>query len=293
MPKKLNIESFFIQEAEKIINDRKQALNIHKTNIRASGNIVETSVRSFIKDRIPNRFHVGQGHMIDQNHKVSPQLDVLITDVSSLPILLKTNESTDYYPIESVYAFGEIKSTYYKSKKYIEKFCETIKMIKSDMHRVEEKNTAYNGLNNDTLIHHLGVPSPTCIFNPLFTFMVFVDVGDFEAQHFANVIAGYDSRFLPNLVIFVSGGVLIKVISSDKGMGLDFYPEYSKESSEWVFSNLRGDDNFSGINLTVLYFSLLMHLKDCHLGEPDYFKYFQSIMPFSKSRLQVIKHDNS
>lgn len=286
MLKELRLRPFFIQEAAKIVSERKRALEIHPSNIRASGNIVEQAVREFVYDRLPGNFHVGQGHIIDQHRKVSPQLDILVTDVSSLPILLKTHESTDYYPIESVYGFGEIKSTYRKRSKQIKKFCDTIREIRSSMYRIEDRNTAYNGITGDTYLHHMGLGSPNPTLNPLFSFMFFVDGGDFKFEDFKCLLSEYESKHLPNLIILLNKGVVVKGIMRDTGMGIDLYPEYEKQDSKWYFSNLSGSDEFTGINLTVLYFCLLMHLKDCHLRCPDYFKYFSDVVLFSKSRLQ-------
>jgi len=289
MARDIDLKVLFQQEAAKIMADLKSSKMIHPTNIRACGNIVEQSVRSFIEDKLPLRFHVGQGHIIDEDHKVSPQIDVLITDSTSLPIMLKTTDSTDYYPIESIYGFGEIKSTYRKSSKQIKKFCDTIKYIKSDMHRNEEENTAYKGqLKNDTLLSHLNLGCPNRTLNPLFSFLIFVDGKDFRFDHFKDYVGQYESQHLPNIIILLNKGVVIKTIAQDSEIVLDLYPEYDTVDSSWSFNNLGGNDEFAGINLTILYFYLLMHLKDCHLSAPNYLKYFQNIMPFSKSRLERI-----
>lgn len=288
MPKTLDITSFFEQEAINIINEREKALKVHSTNIRACGNMIETSVRNFVNDRLPTRFHVGQGHLIDCRFMVSPQLDILITDVSSLPILLKTNELTDYYPIESVYAFGEVKSSYRNANRQITKFCDVIKDIKNEMYRKVEENTAFAGLNDNTYIRHLGVGSLAPVFNPFFSFMVFVDIGDFRVEHFSKILQSIEEKYLPNIILFINGGVLFKSKIEEQRVSFDYHPEYSSEHSRWTFYENRETDNHLGFNLMFLYFYLLKHLQGSHLSPPDYFEYFGNKMRFQKSKLNII-----
>lgn len=287
MSKTLDITSFFEQEAINLINERKKALKVHPTNIRACGNMIEKSVRDFVKERLPTRFHVGQGHLIDRRFTVSPQLDILITDVSSLPILLKTNELTDYYPIESVYAFGEVKSSYRNTSRQIAKFCDTIEEIKNEMYRDIEENTAFAGLKDNTYLHHLGVNSLAPVFNPFFSFMVFVDIGDFRVEHFSKILQSFEEKYLPNIILFLNGGVLFKSNIKEQGVSFDYHPEFSGEHSHWTFYENRETDNHLGLNLMILYFYLLMYLQGSHLRPPDYFEYFGNKMRFQKSRLNI------
>lgn len=282
----LDLETMFRIEAASISAALYKARLVHPRNIRACGNIVEQSVRDFIKDKIPTIYHIGQGHIIDQNHMISPQIDVLITDSLRQPTILKTSDSTEYYCAESVYAFGEVKSTYRKRQNHIEKFCETIKHIKSNIHRKEEKNTAYPKLNRDSYIQHLNLASPNPILNPLFTFMFFVDGGDFRFDHFKATISSYESKYHPNMVVFLNKGIVINGVLNDAGLEINLYPENELPNSKWYYSNIGDADELSGVNLTAMYFYLLTHLRNCHLSQPDYLGYFQSILPFYKSRLQ-------
>ena len=83
----------------------------------AAGNEVEVSVRDYLRRMLPPRYYVTHGHLIDTTHRVSPQLDVIIADNFSLPSLLTTRDGTEYVPATSVLAIGEVKSTYYHSKR--------------------------------------------------------------------------------------------------------------------------------------------------------------------------------
>lgn len=122
MKKKLDISEIFKTDAEDIAKAREKAIQIHGTDIRAAGNEVELSVREYFKRMLPSRYYVTHGHLIDANGEVSPQLDIIIADNFNIPSLMTTKDGTEYIPIDSVYAIGEIKSTYYKSQDYIQGF---------------------------------------------------------------------------------------------------------------------------------------------------------------------------
>lgn len=151
MKKKLDIPAIFKSEANEMIKAREGAIQIHGTDIRAAGNEVEMSVRAYLKRMLPSRYYVTHGHLIDINGEVSSQLDVIVADNSNIPSLMTTMDGTEYIPIDSVYAIGEIKSTYYKSEKYIEGFSNVISDIRNRLYHEEIPNTVIDGLKDDTL----------------------------------------------------------------------------------------------------------------------------------------------
>lgn len=111
--KSLNIPALFKREAKDFQIERENAIIIHGTSdIKAAGNQIEAHIREFFKRMLPKTLYVTHGHLIDCNGVVSPQLDIIIADTSNLPSLMTTKDGTEYIPIESAYAFGEIKSTY-------------------------------------------------------------------------------------------------------------------------------------------------------------------------------------
>lgn len=122
MKNTLDLAGIFQSDAEALQRARADAIRIHATDIRAAGNQVEQAVRDYLKRMLPPRYYVTNGHLIDSNNRVSPQLDIVIADNFSLPSLLTTRDGTEYIPITSVYAIGEVKSTYYQSQRYFERF---------------------------------------------------------------------------------------------------------------------------------------------------------------------------
>lgn len=120
--KNLNIPAIFRSDADEIIKSREDAIRIHGTNIKAAGNEIEICIREYFKRMLPPKYYITQGHLIDKSSNISPQLDIIISDNSSLPSLMTTKDGTEYIPIDSTYIVGEIKSTFYKAEKPIEKF---------------------------------------------------------------------------------------------------------------------------------------------------------------------------
>lgn len=288
LEKTINLKDIFQQSANKIIADRDRAGTLHPSNIRACGNEIENSVRNFLEDRIPSKYHIGQGHIINSSHYISPQLDVMITDSTTLPILLKTSDCTEYNPIESVYAIGEVKSTYKNSNGYIESFCDTIKTIKCNLGRISIENTAYNGLKNKTLLEHTVISCPNPTLNPLFSFMLFVDAGNFKWEHMNTILGKYDSTYLPNLIVLLNQGCVFKGHLNDGKLNLDYYPEYGDGHSVWIYSGVEGTQDNAGTNLALLYHNLLVHLASCSLEAPNYMSYFSDLLEFKKSNIVTI-----
>ena len=127
---KFEIDTFFEQDAKDIFSAREKGIGVHRTkNIDAAGDEIELPVNRIIKDRLPQQYYVGQGHVVDSDLNTSGQFDITIADNKGSPILFSSANNTDYLTYESVYAVGEIKSTYYKHKNYVKDFCEKIKYV--------------------------------------------------------------------------------------------------------------------------------------------------------------------
>ena len=151
MPNALNIAGIFKSDAEALRRAREEAIQIHSTDIRAAGNQVEEAVRDYLRRMLHPRYHVTSGHLIDSSNLISPQVDIIIADNFNLPSLLKTKDGTEYVPITSVYAIGEVKSTYYHSQGYYEKLYDDLKAI-SEMDRPIVENTFFGGLDLTPLL---------------------------------------------------------------------------------------------------------------------------------------------
>ena len=115
------------------------------------------------------------------------------------------------------YAFGEVKSTYRHAEEPIQKFSSSIQRIKNGLIRPDLLNTAYGGeIKDDTLLFDMVNASPNRIQNPLFTFMVFVDQGDFDCGKMKEFFEVTEDVYLPNIVVFLNAGVVIAAELTEK-----------------------------------------------------------------------------
>lgn len=287
----LNIEQIFHQDAQKIIEARNRAIVIHSTkDIKAAGNEVEHEVRQFLKNRMPSNFYVGHGHIVDCELKTSPQFDVLISDNSFIPILLRANDGTEYFPSESLYAIGEVKSSYSKSDKPIEKFCESLKLVKTEMKRENVINTAYDGeIKDDTLIRDMIFQKQNKVLNAIYSFMFFVNSDNFDFKEFQSCKSKYGNEYLPNCIILLDKGVIFYAELGAGGMSFERYPEYPRnKSNEWIFSPFGKTSEKSsspGNHLSFLYYNLLAHMNASFLEPVNLMPYFKTMYVGSKSEM--------
>jgi hypothetical protein len=287
--KTIDIQAIFKSDADDIIKSREDAIRIHSTNIRAAGDEVEVSVRDYLRRMLPPKYYVSQGHLLDIFGKASSQLDVIVSDNINLPSLMTTKDGTEYIPIDSVYAVGEIKSTYYKSKKTIVAFSKVIKDVKENLHHPDIINTAYEGVKSDTLIGDIVLGKENRVLNRIFFFAIFVDGHDFEFEDVSSFYANTDIKYLPNLVVILNKGTILRASLLDETFNFNRYPENPKGKQEdWYFCPFPGSENGSleGNHLGFLYYSLVEHLANSHLEPPSLKHYLLKLMIGRKSLLK-------
>lgn len=88
----------------------------------------ENLVKKFLEHILPERMEIGSGFIINSNGKTSTQCDIIIYDKMLTP-LIKDKNNNKFFPIESVVAVGEIKSslTLFQLKEALKKLA----MVKS------------------------------------------------------------------------------------------------------------------------------------------------------------------
>ena len=296
MANALNLAEIFKSDAGELRQARETAIRIHPTDMRAAGNQVEQAVRDYLKRMLPPRYYVTNGHVIDSSSRVSPQLDIIIADNLSLPSLLTTKDGTEYVPITSVYAIGEVKSTYYQAKNYFKKFHSVLQQI-SEMDRPLVENTVHGGLKAFSKLDHIVWASPYKFLNNLFSFLIFVDGGDFDFRRVAKFLASVAPEFLPNISILLNRGV-VAYANPDGTNGMEFrshpYPiEVSQSGSDWCFFGCIGTNGGSpeGANLAALYTDLMRHLSNSRLEPPDAYRYTKKLSQFPRSSLIWARDD--
>ena len=292
MGSKINLGAIFRREAEVLLKARETAMEIHPTDLRAAGSHVEGSVRGYLRRMLPPRYHVTSGHLIDEDSLVSPQIDVIIADNFGIPSLLTTQDCTEYVPISSVLAIGEVKSTYYKSKSHFEKAADDLREI-SGMARPLVENTAYDGVKGETLLEHMILPLQNKYLNSLFSFMLCIDGGDFDFADIKDLLLSEDPQFLPGTSVLLNKGVLVHARLGDKvGIMINKYPaEVSSVSYDWCYFEGFVEEGGSpeGSHLAFLYGALVQHLANCRLEPPDAYRYTAKLSSGRRSSLEWAK----
>jgi hypothetical protein len=132
---KFALEKVFRFDAAEILAAREKAKILHASHdIDAAGDQVELSVRQMLRDRLPAEYYVGQGHIVDHTWSQAGQFDCVIADVNLSPVLFRSENSTEYFSYESVYAVGEIKSGYYGIKD-VESFVDKLARLQINLSR--------------------------------------------------------------------------------------------------------------------------------------------------------------
>lgn len=283
----LNISKFFNNEASALIEARRKCVEIHGSDIRAAGNEIEIAVRSWLQRMLPDNVSVGHGHIMDHNSAISPQLDCILRDRRHLPTLFTAADGTEYTPIDSVFAYGEIKSSYYKASKYIQNFALTKKKIKDDLEHVLIENTFKDGLKDDTLLHHMLLGSSQPYLNQIFTFMLFIDSGDASTDEISEIYSSTDDNILPDIAVFLNGCVVVKASFEDNKFQIYKYSSSAPPEVGWKIvpaPRIEGKDPTSeGKHLGFLYYCLLNHIKESVLEGPNLTSYLKDLLVGSKS----------
>jgi len=133
---KFELEGVFRSDAADILAAREKARIMHHGHdIRAAGDEVEIAFRKVLGRKLPSLYYVGHGHIVDEQLHESSQLDVIIANNIGTPLLFRAENGSEYFPYEGVYAIGEVKSSYDNSKRYIHAFSDTLKEIRTQLHR--------------------------------------------------------------------------------------------------------------------------------------------------------------
>lgn len=283
-------------EAAEIASARERAFSIHHTNdIDAAGDEIEQKVREILRRKLPLDYYIGHGHIVDETLNYNGQHDIIIADNSGSPILFKAENGTEYFPYESIYAIGEIKSTYVKSKKYFETFVARTTKLYSELSRIQ---TDQNQLTKDLRISFgdgIGfTPGDTRDYkNPVFKILFFVDGGDFKIEQLADLYKSTECKFLPNIVCILNRGILAmsKIIDSKLGP-IDLFPEFIPKEElpnyKWTFLELGKDTDPEGAHLAFVFFALNEHLRKCIVTRPNLLKYFKHLFKQQNAVVQTL-----
>ncbi len=271
--KRIDLDGVYQAEANRIAEARREAQIIHGSgDIRAAGNQVEKIVRNVISDRLPPRYRTTHGHIIDYCGRTSPQLDVMVAENLASKSLFEAADGTEYVPYESVYACGEIKSSYYQSQEPIKAFSESI-------HRIQES------LTRQTHIEHR-----------ILKFMVFASANDFQSSNVEEFYKSTPREFLPNFVCLLDVGTIVYTKFLANGYGepvpVSYYLAEAAEAPtddkhHWSLVRWGKANERAGVNLMFLHLSLVQHLQKCATATPNLFPYLALSLTWDSGEIFV------
>lgn len=292
-PSAFELDTVFRVDTSDILSARQRALMIHHgKDIDAAGDEVEMAVRRIFERRLPTGYYVGHGHVIDSSWACSGQLDMIIADTFGCPVLFRSENGTEYFPYESVYAIAEIKSSY-GEKKDVTGFIDKIGQLKKVLHReATPKDFISSGKGRGYSISGLSSMDRRPYKNPLFSFMLFIDSRDLRLKHLQDIAESYTPGDLPTFLCFLDRGLLGlgRFSKESQFAGIHEMPEFAalyEETgmfSEWTW--LHNEDTAYGAPATLarLYFFLLSHLQNCILIPPDVQSYGQRLFDAGSPR---------
>jgi hypothetical protein len=281
----LELQRVFATEAANLIQARQSAITVHHTkDIDAAGDEVEQPARDWLAAKLGLSYHIGHGHILDSRLIVSPQLDTVVVSNDRTPVLLRTENGTEYLPYESVYAIGEVKSSYRKSRRYVQGFTDVLHTIRNQLTRQRTpQNYLGHGVTLDTTFQLKGVSTP--YRNPLFSFMLFFDKGDFEWEDVAPHYVATPTLDLPNVVCILNEGVIVNTRIdrvNRKLLSINVCPEFNQVDSDSESNRsskiaLGTDFERPGYALASLFFMLCAHIAGCVLMPPNLQDYLNRI----------------
>jgi hypothetical protein len=213
---------------------------------------------------------------VDKSWESSPQLDIIIADTHTCPVLFKTRNGTEYFPFEAVYAVGEIKSAYYSAKTPVHNFSTALKLIDQNLSREKVSSNTIgtsSGFSGAKLSDH-----PGSFRNPLFSFMLFVDGNNFEPEQIRNLYETTPAEHLPTFICLLNKGVCAYRSSTEKFILVPQFEALEDREIDLVFETLLQDGHSEARRWGCLFLVLMQFLSQCLLHPPDLSKYMGEML---------------
>jgi len=297
----------FQSDAIDLLNARQKARQAHaQGSIRDAGDEVEIMARELLKKRYTGSAYATHGHIVDSDWKVSPQLDFIICDPIMFPVWNVRKSGAENILFDSVYAVGEIKSSFYKTngKHPIVAFGETLKSLKSDF--VREKTNSFDRLGiNVTGGLELTSKNTDPFRNPLYSFMLFVDSSGIDMGELRTIYQQTFLEYLPSAVCFLDRGCLVSctIASPPQGgspqlSGISVIPEFdvlaltkanntggSNIECKWVLTVPADKERLAGANLMLLHALKLSAIRRIILKPSDITTRLLRLASFGESEI--------
>ena len=243
-------------------------------DIKASGNEIEITLRHILAELLPQRYRLGNGHIIDQNLNVSKQYDLIITENIEYGSISQVKDSTELFYYESVYAVGECKATWnpFNLRSSTTSFADL-------RDRLARQPVASNVILSGNI--PIGLDRKVTEYplrNPLFLFAFAIKTDNDIAKLKNEYLLGSKLTNLPGITVILNEGVFVLLNKNELQKGIisiNIYPEFETKSEDYVWKFIRSTD--PGKNLSYLLFCLMQHLSSSILEKPPYLTYAQNI----------------
>ncbi|MCG8551621.1 MAG: hypothetical protein MI799_14570 [Desulfobacterales bacterium] len=165
------------------------------------GNYRETCCKEFLQYFIPRRLDIEEGFIINTSDEVSTECDIIIYDKNNTP-LIQSKEMQKFYPVETVAAVGEVKSSLTKTK--LKEALDKLSAVKA-MRKGEITSEILNKESNDG---YDPIKNPK---DSLFTFLI-CEKFDFNLSNLPVTINNIYSRetnpnYQHNLILSIKDGL--------------------------------------------------------------------------------------
>lgn len=168
-----------------------------------------------LRNVVPRRLDIGTGFIIDAEGNVSTQCDIVIFDSDNTP-LLENEERQRFYPIETVVAVGEVKSTLKKSE---------LKNALIKLSKVKKMRDTLRGANlfvyRDSALFSRSIvfDAGTERQDGLFTFLI-CDKLDFQndslVDEFGELYQDIDRLYWHNFILSLSDGAFLYNLENNR-----------------------------------------------------------------------------
>jgi hypothetical protein len=172
----------------------------------------ETACRNFLRNFLPQRLELGNGFLINAADEVSHQCDIVAYDSGSTP-LIQSQGRQRFFPIETVSAVGEVKSSV--SKRELADALERLAHLKRMRENIVSPAFIYR--------EQPGQFSPsTYHYDQLFTFLICQRL-DFDLTNLPlemdSLYGGTsEHRFRHNLILSIENGLLLYTMEDGKSI---------------------------------------------------------------------------
>jgi hypothetical protein len=259
---------------------------LDSANIDAAGGQVEGSLRILLQNLLPDRVSVSHGHLVDKNASVSNQQDVLIAESFFTKSLIKSLDGTEFYPVEAIFATGEVKKTW--SQQNLQSAIKSINRTKNELSRKEILPTQLStGSNFITLSDPITLNPKR---NPFFCFTFSLDYSrNYNEKKLAAIYKDpVNIGILPNIAVVLSRGIYVMVDEGKMKKGelnIKLYPEFNSAgvNCRWIMVKLKPEEA-----LAYLVFMLTQHINDTVLEKVSAMDYAQTMITIPSTNISPL-----